>query len=82
MLLKFHSNKDNNLLLFFTNYNAILNAWTSFNNSGKKANYAQRYRADGGIIKNYTKNPKEKELYSGAARINLIEETVTEIDGN
>ena len=67
---------------FSINYNVILNAWTQFNNLGKKANYDKKDKADGGIIKNYTKNPKEKELYSGAARINLIEETVTEIDGN
>ena len=52
----------------------------SFNNSDQKSNYAQRDKADGGVIKNYTKNPKEKELYSGAARVNLGENTVAEID--
>ena len=50
--------------------------------SDKKSTYAQRDKADGGVIKNYTKNPKEKEIYSGAVRINLYEERVTEIDSN
>ena len=50
--------------------------------SDHKSSYAQRDNADGGMIKNYTKNPKEKELYSGAVRINLEENTVAEIGGN
>lgn len=50
--------------------------------SDKKSTYAQRDKADGGVIKNYTKNPKEKEIYSGAVRINLYEERLTEIDSN
>lgn len=50
--------------------------------SDKKSNYAPRDNADGGVIKNYTKNPKEKELYSGAVRINLSEKMISEIDNN
>ncbi len=50
--------------------------------SDKKSNYAPRDNADGGVIKNYTKNSKEKEIYSGAVRINLSEKMVSEIDNN
>ena len=78
MLLKFHSNKD--IAAFFTNYNAILNAWSSFNNSDHKSSYAPRDNAYGGMINNYTKKPKEKEIYSGEIRVDLGENTVAEID--
>lgn len=50
--------------------------------SEKKSNYAQRDRADGGVIRNYTRKPNEKEIYSGAVRINLSEKMVSEIDIN
>lgn len=50
--------------------------------SDKKSNYAQRDNADGGVIRNYTRKPNEKELYSGAVRINLSEKMVSEIDIN
>ena len=50
--------------------------------SDKKSNYAPRDNADGGVIKNYTKNSKEKEIYSVAVRINLSEKMVSEIDIN
>ena len=48
--------------------------------SDHKSSYAQRDNADGGMIKNYTKNPNEKDIYSGEVRVNLYEETVTEIN--
>lgn len=48
--------------------------------SDKKSNYAPRDNADGGVIKNYTKKTNEKEIYSGAVRVNLEENKVTEID--
>lgn len=50
--------------------------------SDKKSNYAQRDRADGGVIKNYTRKPNEKEIYNGAVRIDFLEMAVTEIDSN
>ena len=50
--------------------------------SDHKSSYAQRDNAYGGMINNYTKKPKEKEIYSGTVRINLSKEIVTEIDIN
>ncbi len=48
----------------------------------EKSNYAQRDKADGGIIKNYRKKTNEKDIYSGAVKISLTENTVSEIDNN
>ena len=50
--------------------------------SEKKSNYAQRDRADGGVIKNYARKPNEKEIYNGAVRIDFLEMAVNEIDIN
>lgn len=50
--------------------------------SDKKLNYAQRDRADGGVIKNYARKPNEKEIYNGAVRIDFLEMAVNEIDIN
>lgn len=50
--------------------------------SDKKLNYAPRDNADGGVIRNYTRKPNEKEIYSGAVRIDFLEMAVNEIDIN